>query len=145
MQPLPFLRAALSLLSLLALSGCPATRATDVADAAETIAPLDLVLPDATCPTTGALCGTGCELAPDIVGWYYRVDKLTVQQPAGPEGAVAATLTSLWGAQVTSDDLVILMHILARAAGSCRSSIPYSLLGSVPPTPPGDGRGSAGR
>ncbi len=134
MQWVRFLRPALSLLSLLALCGCPATDATVAADATEAADPagepalVDLALSDAICPASGALCGTGCELAPDIVGWYYRVDKLTVQQPAGPEGAVAATLTSLWGAQVTSDDLVILMHILARAGGKLKVEVASAVL-----------------
>ena len=60
-----------------------------------------------------------CALSSSLAGRYYRFDRLQVREPAGPEGALAATLTQLWTTEIHDDELNIVLHVVRddRATG----------------------------
>lgn len=52
-----------------------------------------------------------CELTKNLTGYYYLIDYLGVEEPAGPEGALKKALTDLWNNDIKEDRLIILFKI----------------------------------
>ena len=84
-------------------------------DAAPDALPSDLVFPDLSQPD-------GCQVAVDLTGRYFRYSRFDVAQPAGPEGSLAASLSSLWDTEIGEDLLNIVYHVVAHdpATGKVR-------------------------
>jgi hypothetical protein len=61
-------------------------------------------IPDLDVPTQP------CAL-PNLEGRFYRFSRFDVDRPAGPEGALASTLTSLWKTEIDADQLNIVYHV----------------------------------
>jgi len=64
-----------------------------------------------TVQDTAEADATPCTLTADISDWYYHIEHLRVFEPAGEDGVLAETLTSLWNTQISKDQLIILFHV----------------------------------
>ena len=63
--------------------------------------------------TTGDVTGetSSCQLAQSLEGNHYRILHLYIEQPGGPDGALANTLTNIWEPQLKDALLVIMFHV----------------------------------
>jgi len=52
-----------------------------------------------------------CVMTADLTDNYYHIDNLYVVEPAGEDGVLAQTLTSLWNTQISKDQLIIVFHV----------------------------------
>lgn len=54
----------------------------------------------------------------DLTGRFWRFTTFEVRQPAGPEGALAGTLTALWAGQIARGELNIYFRVLSHDRSS---------------------------
>lgn len=76
--------------------------------AAPDVRPADSAWPYEIPPPADA---PGCAVAGSLEGRHFRFSRFDVERPAGPEGALAATLTALWAGQIADRDLSIVYHV----------------------------------
>ena len=101
------------------LSACAGTAAqapeldaaADVANC-EVASGFDASVPAGYAPAH-AMLSAACVPGTDLTGRYFRFDHFSVDEPSGPDGALAATLTALWNGQIARGELNIIYHVVS--------------------------------